>query len=213
MLCFVVEKKIIYGALENTEAEAKIRNKINEMQIRARFYEYALESKHTINMYIYGDSKEFSIRFNNKQLYYLNYNFLEEKSCMLFYMPDRKIYPSIHTKINSFSSLDEVFDIFSYCYTDLFRKIRKLTEKKGINQSILIHRKTSNPTENQKVYFLIDEINGQIKSERPINLALKDKEKTEIATMIFDNKNNVFEIDSIHEVEGFDINDYWTEYV
>lgn len=213
MLCFVVEKKIIYGALENTEAEAKIRNKINEMQIRTRLYEYALESKHTVNLHIYGETKEFSIRINNKELFYLSYNYLEKESCMLFYMADRKIYPSIYTKINSFSSLDEAFDIFSYCYTDLFRKIRKLTEKKETDKSILIRRKMSNPTEDQKVYFLIDEINGQIKSERKIDLAFKSKEKTEIATMVFDSKNNVFELDSIHEVEGFDINNYWTEYI
>lgn len=213
MLCFMMEKKFVYGVLTDTEAETKIRNKINEMQIKTRLYEYALESKHTVNLYIYGESREFSIRINNKEIFYFNYNFLEKESCMLFYMPDRRIYPSIHTEIKSFPSLDEAFDVFSYCYIDLFRKIGKLSEKKKIDRTILIRNKISNPTEDQKVFFLIDETNGKVKSEKPIDLVLKSENITEIATMVFDSKNNVFELDSIHEVEGFDINNYWTEYI
>jgi len=209
-----MREKPVYGQLEGIEAKVKIMRKISEMKMRAKLYEYVLESKHTINISWYGqEQKELSIYDVYGGRFYMENNYIEEEDCFQFYMMDRRLYPSIKTKLNSFLLIDEAIDILLKCYTDIFRKIEEFRKEKKADRILLLRSKTKDIADNERVYLLIDEINGEIKSERPVEFLIKGKYKIEILTMIFDSKNNTFEFDSIREAEYFNEENYWTEII
>lgn len=209
-----MEKRLMYNYKEGIEAEKEIRNKINEMKLTIRLYEYSLESRHLINLSNYGDTKtrtDFFVHVNDKIRLYLNSQYDEKNDLFLFYFMDRRIYPSIITRIDSIESLDEAMNIFADCYIDFFDKVKKLVKDKKGSEALFIMKKKETDEDSKKVYFSIDEVNNQIKSERPIEMLIKYKSRKEIATMLFDSKKIKFEIDSILEVKDFDEEKYWVE--
>lgn len=197
--------KSIFNDLRGEEAEIQIRQKISELKMKAKFCEYMLESKHSIRTNPNLDS--FSIYFDDKYSLFFLVHFIEKKDCFQFLIDDGKFYPSINTKINSFPLLDEAFEILLYCHMDFNKKIRNIIKDSKIDKvNVLRDKKLIN-----KYYFLVDDTQSIVISEKSFNILVTKENKQKIITMLYNKTTNTFEIDSIQEVKEIDSSKYSIE--